>query len=395
MVAAMALMARSTARSIRSSDSTTRTRCIPETASRWDSPLFRNAASSAGSRSASPSTNARAMGAASGAKVASILVRTYARARSIHAGTPNPRRSTSTVEAAPLRRTPRRALRSVGSPSSGLSKRSSGAISVIARTASPRARSSRSTMRAVRNDSNFWTAMSSQRACSTSTRTRNMDCLRAGDEATRPSSVQRLRPADQVGVCASTALLRSTKSATTRCARSMDTARISIATDPPITIVLHDRREASASMTPPEASVAAGWRSRSGPRSAAAAMTSTKSGPTADASVAVSRSSRSTALSICTRRRTQSTCHVRHPVLPSGNGSRCVSRTNFFCPWTGHSSTTALVPSSRRFRSRFATTRFATKPKRVRLLDLTEWMPRMHLQTGKFSIARTAMARGT
>ncbi len=95
------------------------------------------AASSSGDRSDSPSTSARAIGATSSGNVASILTRARARARSIHASTPIPRRTIRPSTTPPERSLPWRDSRGLGSPS--FHRRVGGAIWAMTSTSSPRA----------------------------------------------------------------------------------------------------------------------------------------------------------------------------------------------------------------------------------------------------------------
>jgi hypothetical protein len=55
---------------------TANTKCVPLTANKCERPLARNATSSSGSKSLSPSTSARAIGTASGGNVAWMRART-------------------------------------------------------------------------------------------------------------------------------------------------------------------------------------------------------------------------------------------------------------------------------------------------------------------------------
>jgi hypothetical protein len=127
-----------TARTSATIDSTTSTRCMPDTARRWESPLVRNARSSSGSTSVSPKTSARASGATFFANDASIPSRAALRARSIHAGGARERDVTTTDGAPPDSTTSRRASNGRTSPDS--KKRSGGAKFPTTETASPRAR---------------------------------------------------------------------------------------------------------------------------------------------------------------------------------------------------------------------------------------------------------------
>ena len=69
----------------RTAPASTSTRCMPDTAKRCERPLPRKLRSSSGFKSLSPRTSARAMGATSVAKLASMRRRIRARVRSIHA----------------------------------------------------------------------------------------------------------------------------------------------------------------------------------------------------------------------------------------------------------------------------------------------------------------------